>query len=328
MPEPRIQYQSISIHPTQVNVFHNLTGTKLTPLPRTTKPPQFENNDHRGIISKQAAKKISRSIDYLIYLSKPKKLPRSKAGQGKWFKLSFITLTLSSEQIHTDNEIKAALLHHFLVELETRFSVKNYVWRAEKQKNGNIHFHIITDKFIYWNDIRNTWNRIQQKLGYVTRYRENRINWHKDGFKFDPYLSRFWPLERQRKAYEQGIRSNWENPNSRDVHAIKKIKKLAGYFKKYMTKSQDPTQVEGRLWGCSQSLSKITGGRADLYSAVQDELTRLMSHKVVRVINEDWYTVIFIDIDFLRLNHFPLLCHIFDTFILERFSLPPPNPLF
>lgn len=328
MPEPRVKYQSLSIHPTQVNVYHNLTGYNRNPIPKSSRPPQFDNNDHRGIISKVAAKKISRSIDYLVYLSKPKRLPCSPAGQGKWFKLSFITLTLSSQQIHTDNEIKSVLLHHFLVEMETRFKVKNYVWRAEKQKNGNLHFHIITDKFIFWNDIRNTWNRIQQKLGYVTRYRENRLSFHKDGFRYDPFLARFWPLERQKKAYEEGVRSNWDNPNSIDVHAIKKIKKLTGYFKKYMTKSKDPSQVDGRLWGCSHSLSKLNGGRADLYSDIEDELARLISHKVARIINDDWYTVIYIDIDYLRTHQFPVLCSIFDRFIQERFSLPPPNYLF
>ncbi|GAH86291.1 unnamed protein product, partial [marine sediment metagenome] len=61
-----------------------------------------------------------------------------------------------------------------------------YVWRAEKQENGNIHFHFIVDNFIPWNELRNTWNRIQQNLGYISRFSEAQRLKHINGFSFDP----------------------------------------------------------------------------------------------------------------------------------------------
>ena len=66
------------------------------------------------------------------------------------YKLTFITLTLPSKQIHSDNEIKSKCLNQFLIELKKNHSVSRYIWKAEKQENNNIHFHIIADKFIKW----------------------------------------------------------------------------------------------------------------------------------------------------------------------------------
>ena len=180
-----------------------------------------------GIISPSARKAINTAVDWMLLLSKEKhSLSHSNGKFFKW-RLNFVTLTLASKQIHSDNAIKSELLNHFLIECKKYYGTRNYIWRAEAQKNGNIHFHIIFDKFIPWRDLRDRWNRIQNKLGYVDRFAE----------KF-----------------------NHTNPNGTDVHSIGNIKNLGAYFSKYLTKNQIEKgyrAIDGRLWGLSQQLSKL-----------------------------------------------------------------------
>lgn len=180
-----------------------------------------------GVVSYSARKQINTAIDWLLLLAKDKTtLNHATKTFYKW-KVSFVTLTLAAKQCHSDNEIKAKLLNQFLIECKRTYGTKNYLWRAEAQKNGNIHFHIIFDKFIPWKEIRDRWNRIQNKLGYVDRFQEK--------FKH-------------------------RNPNGTDVHSVIKVSNLAAYFSKYLTKNQVEKGyriIEGKLWGLSTELSKL-----------------------------------------------------------------------
>jgi len=317
--DDRIVYNSISVHPRQINVYFQSLTPGRRPDQSGKRPQQFENNSHQNKISPIAYKKISRAIDYLVYVARPKSLPNTYHGKGIRFKLAFVTLTLSSTQVHTDQEIKSALLNQFLIELQTKWKVDNYIWRAEKQKNGNIHFHIVCDKFIPWNDLRNTWNRIQQKLGYVTRYRENRRLWHRTGFHFNPQLAPQWSYKAQRKAWREGLRSDWQNPNSTDVHSIRHVRKVNAYFKKYMTKQGEEVEVSGRLWGCSYTLSRIHGARTDLWSKLEDELNTIRHLPGTYVVREKWYTIFYVDIEDLPRYNINLIPLLFNEYIKDTF---------
>jgi len=173
----------ISVHPNQINLYGQAHWTGGKPKGRTRAEMISIDNSHKGVISKTAKQKVFRAIDYLLYNAKPKSAYNSFNGKLFKFSIAFITLTLSSKQIHSDNVIKNKLLNQFLIELYYKFKVSNYVWRAEKQANGSIHFHILINKFIPWSEIRNCWNRIQNKLGYVDRYRDEMKKFHEGGFK-------------------------------------------------------------------------------------------------------------------------------------------------
>ena len=123
-------------------------------------------------MSYKANKRVRLAIDWMVYLSKKKPLYSAEKKNKYQFKLNFITLTLPSKQKHSDNEIKATLLNQFLIELRHKYKLHNYLWRAESQANGNIHFHVVTDIFVPWRTLRTDWNRIQEKLGYISRYQE------------------------------------------------------------------------------------------------------------------------------------------------------------
>ena len=114
---------------------------------------------------------------------------------------TFVTLTLPSAQMHTDNAIKEKVLNPFIKWITTDssetyiqgpkkgqkkgFGVSVYFWRAEPQKNTNIHFHIIADKYVPWEAIREKWNHYCENLGYVSRYALVQKRKFKDGFVAD-----------------------------------------------------------------------------------------------------------------------------------------------
>ena len=357
----QVSYYSVSIHPGKINVYYQTIGSKAPLRDLSGRPEQFKNNRHNGQVSLIAKRKIKNGLDYMLFLAKPKKLPSSRAGNKRFFKLNFITLDLSSDQIHTDQEIKRELLHQFLVEARKKWHVTLYLWKAEKQKNGRIHFHIITDKFIPWNELRNTWNRIQQKLGYVTRYRDDRKLWHRAGFKFNPKYAPRWDYAAQKKAYNEGLRTDWDNPNSVDIHGTRHIINLKAYFSKEISKSPDPaainfpkkkcpicgcimqtvkgnfrcnsclhsnTHISGMLWGCSVLLTDLPGGRTDVDTGIQAELDAIAGSGKSYVFNARYYSIYYTDHKLLTTLQCKRLLDIFEEYIRRKFPIEYPPTLF
>lgn len=182
-------------------------------------------NKPLGVISKKAATQINNAVQWLLLFSHKKRVFSKKTKKSYWFLLNFITLTLSTKQMHSDEYIKEHMLYPFLKWLYRSHKAGLYIWKAEAQKNGNIHFHITLNTFIHWKEIRRKWNQIQSGHGYLKEY----ISKHKFG-----------------------------DPNSTDIHAVIKTDQIAKYMVKYMVKSQpDRRLITGRLWACSQDLSSI-----------------------------------------------------------------------
>src|SRR5690554_5071199 len=104
--------------------------------------------DYKGELSKQTSRKIAHLLQVwqrTLYINS---LKSNSLQSQKVRNLVFITLTLSSKQVHDDNFIKRNLLNNFIIYMGRKFDMKNYLWKAEKQKNGSIHFHIVTDVYI------------------------------------------------------------------------------------------------------------------------------------------------------------------------------------
>jgi hypothetical protein len=306
---------------------------------QSLKPANLANNDHKGIISKVAAKKMKKSISYLVFLAKPKYLPDTYHGKGMEFKLNLITLTLSSTQLHSDIEIKKKIFHPMLQSFRHKFGVLNYIWRAEKQGNGNIHFHIITDKYIPWLELRNEWNKFQQNLGYVTGYRATQEVKHKAGFHLDKSKLKTWPEEKQYASYLKGLKCQWDNPNSSDVHSLRSVKNVEKYFVKYFTKDtqsaddrpgekQQFSNLAGRLWGCSYDLTNIKGARADVDSEIGEELLKLSKDPSVRIIRDDFFVFIQVSIEYLIAQGYHVLTRLFESYIQLTFPAYRPPDLF
>lgn len=226
----------------------------------------LENNSHEGEISAKASKRLRTIITWFSELTKDK-VHRHKEMKVK-YRLTFATLTLPAAQLEadgsfvrfkgqllTDDFIKRNLLNRFFVEAKRKWKIVNYLWRAEAQENGNIHFHITFDKFVFHADLKQAWNNILRDWGFIDRYR-NRM---KQGFKISPYKDR--TEEQQQAAYEKGLTENFSNPNSTDIHSIYKIKNIGGYLSKYVSKNLKIYQFKSKeqLWKIKKALSSCEG---------------------------------------------------------------------
>lgn len=287
---------TLKLNPSYLAVYKQViypNGRRYSPKRRVCLPT---SNSTHGKISSSAARKIKSGIDWLLLISQNKKLPSTLHGRSFLFKLSFITLTLSSTQKHTDNEIKKSLLHQFLIEAGQKWHLRHYLWRAESQVNGNIHFHIVSDRYIPWSELRDTWNRIQEKFGYVSRYRNEMLSFHNGGFRVRENLLKKWTYKAQLRAYRTGSRQDWNSPNSTDVHSIKQVRNLSAYLAKYCTKNQEGREIQGQLWGLSESLSKLYSTHIEIDSHVEAELQRIIAIAPNKLYESDYYSIIYIDI--------------------------------
>lgn len=182
---------------------------------------------------------------------------------------AFVTLTLPAKQMHCDKLIRRECLTPFLQWLTgnkeqgySGWGVKAYLWVAETQKNGNMHIHLLIDRAVPALRLRQKWNQCLQRLNIIDMYRDFQEMIYEDGFrvrdkmlqlqveqritiarKLKIKLTRAKAIvdekDRQLKAYNEGVASNWSNPNSTDVHSIQNLEKLTAYVTKYMTKEAD-----------------------------------------------------------------------------------------
>ncbi len=345
---------SVTIHPDRVCCYYSpewspcrpgksnidITGENSdvdandSPDPTQRKFEHLLKSDRKahGNVSPIARRKLARAVDYLLLLTSEKNVYARSTGRKFAMKVAFVTLTLPSTQIHPDNEIKASCLNQFLIEIKARCKVRRYVWRAEKQKNGNIHFHIVIDQFIPHQLIRDIWNRICEKLGYVSRYREEMKRWHTGGFHVRKDLLHRWSYKSQVRAYHAGVVSDWNSPNSTDIHSIRKIINLKAYIVKYMTKEKaidratgeiDDLQAQqgGRIWGCSHDLSHITGAQVVADTEVIDELLQLRNDRKIRMYHDPYYDVYYINIKLLQAKGSSRLFFEFAQYLLSTFNL-------
>ena len=287
----------VKIHPNYLVMYKTCEWHDYSQKKKRTKLVMPDSNKHNGVVSNRAAAKIRKGISWLLYLANNKELVSSYHGKTFQFKLSFITLTLSSKQIHSDHEIKTKCLNQFLVEARKKWKLRHYLWRAESQKNGNIHFHILCDCFIPWSEMRDCWNRIQNKLGYVDIYRNEMRKFHSSGFQVRKDLLSKWNYKNQLRAYRTGSKCDWNSPNSTDIHAVHKIKNLPAYLAKYCTKNQIGRPVEGNLWNLSESLSKIEGACDILYSTMADELSNVIENFKDQFHKHEYYSICYVTVD-------------------------------
>jgi hypothetical protein len=343
----------IKIHPTKIITYNEIHWSPAPPtrnsnddckttliqvevngkieLKRVSKSFLNSSRSGNGVLSIQARKRLKLAIEYFLIINQPNNGKSGNTGRHYDNKITFITLTLPSKQIHSDNEIKSKCLNQFLIEMAKYHKVTNYIWRAEYQKNGNIHFHILANRYIYWNDIRNRWNRIVNKLGYVDRYRIELNEYHKNGFQVREDLLTTWPKDKQYQAYLKGLKTDWHNPNSIDIHSIKNITNIQAYLTKYLTKNEQEKKTDnlktellkpeiGRTWGASVIISNIKGATTEIDSEIEEHLKKLEEHFNSHIFKSDYFTVIDISLDMIESIGCKSLTEIFYRYLFDEFN--------
>lgn len=194
-----------------------------------------------GTLTKGAAKRLKNALELLVDISPNQKFTRPSDMKQFNFRLTFATFTLPSPQGEiTDTQIVKECLAPMIQVMRRRWGMKHYVWRAEKQKNGNLHFHITTNRFIPYDQMRDEWNKAVNNLGFVDRF-----------------------------AVVHGHR----HPNSTDIHSVRKVRDIAAYMVKYMSKEvPENLKVSCKQWDCSTNLKGVKRPTFEIDTAIWDSL--------------------------------------------------------
>ena len=215
---------------------------------------------YSGTVSKAVSSKIRDRVLLLYYLSSRRRIFNPCLQKDVWFKLSFLTLTLSASQTVSDSDITRNLLRPFLRHFRYTGEMNNYVWKAEKQKNGNIHYHVISDMFCQYSTILNYWNYQQSRTDMIDRF----------------YL-----------------RFGHRMPNSVDIKQVRSETALAKYLSKYF--STPGEKIEGKTWDCSKALEKFEFPSCIIDTQVGNTVDNLAANYSQGSSQYDYCKVIYMD---------------------------------
>lgn len=184
----------------------------------------------------EASERVNRDVlKYKFQISKPTAFdPNHKIKVDSYKKPVFLTLTVP-EQNESDYEVKRKCLTAFLYDLRRTKDVNMYVWRAEAQLRGEIHFHIVLDRFVDEKYCRKRWFNLLNDAACI-----------KAGQTLDT-LSNIVNLQmitdvRTLKFELAGYFANEEAEENKDELIYKHNRELR------------VRKINGNVWGCSDSL--------------------------------------------------------------------------
>jgi hypothetical protein len=252
-------------------------------VPRSDKQRENEKNltrgDYNGYMSPKTKSKVKKYLGTWVDSIQAIRKTYEYKRLDKQPYLTFVTLTLPSQQIHEDNEIKRKCLTPFIATLQRKWNVWHYFWRAEAQKNGNIHFHIIVDSYIHHGQLRAEWNKCINKLGYVDQFAKS--------FQHD-------------------------NPNSTDIHGLRDIQSPASYLIKYCTKTDNPDEptyrkINGRIHGCSDGLRELSPYESLMGGKEIDFINRCVEDESSFVFDGDEFKIVKCSVQKMLSKYWPEL---------------------
>ncbi len=216
-------------------------------------------HEKKQVQSNQSTSRLSQAVNWMLLFSDLKSVYSKKENKTFRFRLAFITLTLSEQQKHSDKYIKEHMLQPFLYWL-WRYHQASYVQKSETQLNGNIHFHITIDSFIHWKSIRAKWNKILAKHSYCKVFQDGtndkgnaatQIKAVKNEADIARYIANYMAKKNIYKPskYKKFLSTKTLTPWT--IFLYISITKLPDDDNLYLR------FIDGRLWSCSENLSKI-----------------------------------------------------------------------
>jgi len=216
---------------------------------------------YSGDITPHAKRRLKRAIECLYMITPQIKIFNRSIGKTTKFRLSHLTLTLSSPQgDYSDKDVNKFLLQPFLRNCKRKLGLKNYVWKAETQVNGNIHYHIISDMYADYDKLRLYWNNVQNTFRYIDEFEAR--NGHRD-------------------------------PNSTDIHYVRNDSQLAAYLMKYIAKgAKDARKINGKVWDCNTTLKKFKYMATDLSIEEDQEFQEALKKLPHTQYNDQFFSII------------------------------------
>lgn len=229
---------------------------------------------YSGTLTKSGKKRMEKAITLLCQASPTRYIYNPIINRHHYHKLSFVTLTVSDSNLNRNaNEVYKTCLRPLLQWLTKYKGVKLYVWKAELQKRGQIHYHLATPTFINYQELKNKWNYLQAKAGYLNGY-------------YEKY-----------KSYE---------PNSTDIHSMRKIKDAAAYLTKYFGKEEansnestenskpETAKTVGKVWDCSANLKKAKYFTCEDSQTLDANIRDAVQTGKAYIENKDYFSIIYL----------------------------------
>lgn len=211
----------------------------------------------KGFIGRDAARRIRNIINDWTQAVNCGSSWAKREGADHGIYFSFCTLTLPVPQFHGDKQLKQDLLNPFIKALQRDHGVVNYLWRAEPQRNRNIHFHLFLDRFIEYDLVARYWEYHLEFLGYITAYMEQ------SGSLFPPATQIISvPKEGQLRDYIAKYLSKAQSRRRSVLPSPEgKVTRISywgeGIDKAGITYEYEVRPIEGRVWGCSDRLRNL-----------------------------------------------------------------------
>lgn len=269
---------------------------------RSRSTSQIENEanlsrgKYNGWISRNSRSKIRKSLEGWIKSIEVNRNTTRSRYKPKHAYVTFATLTLPSDQKHGDNEIKRKVLMPFIQRLDRELGVQEWFWKAEPQKNGNIHFHLLLDRYIDKDLLQNYWNLSTETLGYLTAYFE------KSGSLFPPSTNiKKCPDDLSMVGYVMKYvsKSPIKVPSFR-MEGGQRIKQDKYYERKLGEGGQieykEWRKIEGRVWGMSKGIRDCRVFSSEVSYRLGDFARTLRWDPEVGIKEEEHFTIFYCNV--------------------------------
>lgn len=241
--EDNLLIECLKVNANYLSIYNQFANSNRNSI--ATSDLNFKDNFHDLKMSSGAAKTIKKAVNVILYLTKKKHFAEIRKNIGctsyrsqdkevlkkavknakSGYLCTFLTLTLPAAQKHTDTEITQYCLNPFLTYARKVWKVKYYVWKKELQENGNLHFHLVTDRYIDNKCLRREWNKlinagvvegVENPFDYVDRYSKKMKDLYKDGFSFDTVKNFITSLPSIQKTISEKI-NELQNVSNQDI---------------------------------------------------------------------------------------------------------------
>ena len=217
---------------------------------------------YSGQVTTHSQRRIRKAVQILVQKSNWQQVYNPITMSEFRFKLNFITLTipdLCSDL--TAKESYRLLLKPFIQTMQRVHGMRDYIWKAELQQRGTIHYHITTNTFINYMHIKKRWNKLLDKAGLMEDYK---------------------------------AKHNHSNPNSTDVHKVYNDDNIESYLEKYISKDDKSiSSVNGKVWDCSISLKSNKLFTVDLSPQNELNIIKLDKSSTAKAFTSDYFEIIY-----------------------------------
>lgn len=219
----------------------------------------FEKKEYNGYMSPATRRYVTKVLDTWFLAVKHYNSHHSTSSSWSKKKLTFVTLTLPATQQHTDNEVKRNMLNVFITKCVRLGFFTHYFWRAESQLNGNIHFHLIVDKYLNIKALQSMWINVLSPFGYIDSF--EMLHGHR-------------------------------TPPCTHVAVIPPNCSIVDYVTKYVGKNGEGRKIGGRIWGMSDKLRDMLTASDVLDTEIEAKISKFVTDDQKNVyISDNCYVV-------------------------------------